>query len=347
MTDYRNSLIEFVERELIGPDPVNRDGLMQENGEEILVTDPPRSRYIAGILFPYESTDDEIEIREEDIGENSEGDEQEDLIADSLTRYRTGAAMEYLEDAEELINRSNAYKQSAISLTVAVRDDDKIYVEVSAGTYSVITFKNPTSGKISTRYPRKSIYWTNDNKPVIMPAPGEGMKKINVSDTGPKFDITYRHRDREKNSSIYTFTLENARNKRGEGIRDDECFFQVKFKLISRSGSGFPPLPEGQCINIDDEDYRSNQLLYRNIRNYAIGHGCATDWEEIDGKVTWISSAIFPSYEIKPIVPNIIPGVNLEMLQMSELGNFTRTINELRIMCSEYKSWIEQLKKNP
>ena len=30
---------------------------------------------------------------------------------------------------------------------------------------------------------------------------------------------------------------------------------------------------------------------------------------------------------------------------MSELGDFTRTIKELRIMCNEYKSWIEQLEK--
>lgn len=50
----RNRLAEFVEKEFIGPDPIDFEGYKQENGEEILVSDPPRTRYIAGILFPRE-----------------------------------------------------------------------------------------------------------------------------------------------------------------------------------------------------------------------------------------------------------------------------------------------------
>ena len=50
----RDQLIEFVEKEFIGPDPIDWPGLTQNNGEEILTTDPPRTRYIAGILYPRE-----------------------------------------------------------------------------------------------------------------------------------------------------------------------------------------------------------------------------------------------------------------------------------------------------
>lgn len=59
-------------------------------------------------------------------------------------------------------------------------------------------------------------------------------------------------------------------------------FFQVKFRLESELG--FKPLPDSQRINIKDEDYQSNQLLYRDVRNYAIGHGCAADWEDSEMK---------------------------------------------------------------
>lgn len=47
----RDQLIEFVEREFIGPDPIDWPGMTQSNGQEILASDPPRTRYIAGILI--------------------------------------------------------------------------------------------------------------------------------------------------------------------------------------------------------------------------------------------------------------------------------------------------------
>ena len=50
----REQLLELVEREFIGPDPIDWEGYKQSNGEEILISDPPRTRYIAGILYPQE-----------------------------------------------------------------------------------------------------------------------------------------------------------------------------------------------------------------------------------------------------------------------------------------------------
>ena len=40
----RDQLIEFVEKEFIGPDPVDWPGMVQPNGEEILKSDPPLTR---------------------------------------------------------------------------------------------------------------------------------------------------------------------------------------------------------------------------------------------------------------------------------------------------------------
>ena len=46
----RDQLIGIVEREFIGPDPIDWEGMTQSNGEEIIRTDPPHIRYLAGIL---------------------------------------------------------------------------------------------------------------------------------------------------------------------------------------------------------------------------------------------------------------------------------------------------------
>ena len=74
----RDQIIDFLRAELIGPDPTPPD--VQDNGEEILITDPPRLRYGAGVLFPQgvsaeksedvasaETTGFEVEIEKEEM----------------------------------------------------------------------------------------------------------------------------------------------------------------------------------------------------------------------------------------------------------------------------------------
>ena len=164
----RNQLAEFVEKEFIGPDPIDFEGYKQENGEEILVSDPPRTRYIAGILFPREVKEDEsAEIKE---GEMEDIDLLEMEDDGEVLPQSAGDIAEYLEDAEELINRSNAYRQSAISMTVAINTGDQIRIEVSAGKYKTLSFTDSKSGKQSTHYPRTAIEWNNNNNPLELPS---------------------------------------------------------------------------------------------------------------------------------------------------------------------------------
>lgn len=343
MTDTRrNQLKEFVEREFIGPDPIEWEGTKQANGEEILSADAPSTRYIAGILFPKLVSEDSSSESTELQIENMELLETENYV-DSATEdlpQSAGMKAEYLEDAEELINRSNAYRQSAMSMTVGIAKDDVIKISVSAGTYKKMSATDSKTGKKVEHYLRTAIYWDNDKKSIDFPSVSEGVKPIKVGDTQLQLDITYRYK--KGDFSIYTITLENT-NTGANTFNDEQCFFQVKFRLESEKG--FCPLPDSQRINVNDEDYLSNQLLYRNVRNYAIGHGCAAEWDDSEEGVFWIESAIFPSYEVKPIVPSVIEGVTLEMLKYGPKGNFEENIHELNLMCERYEVWINELEE--
>ena len=337
--DRREQLLSLIEKEFIGPDPIDWDGYKQPDGEEILISDPPRTRYIAGILFPQEISEEESsEIRE---GELEEGfQESKEIIVENNSEQKLKVTSEYLEDAEELINRSNAYRQSAMSITVAIAAEDHIAVEVSAGRYTTLTITDSKTGKVVSKYSRTAVFWDNEKNIVPLPSVEEGIKKLNVGETYLKLDITYRYRIGDY--SIYTFTLENS-IVRPAAFKDDNCYFQAKLKLISEKG--FCPLPDTQRINIQDEDYLSNQLLYRDVRNYAIGHGCAATWEENSAKVSWIETSIFPTYEVKPIVPAVIEGVTLEMLNYGPKGDFAKNIKELSLMCDKYEEWIADKEK--
>ncbi len=332
--DRRNQLLKLVKQEFIGPDPIDWPGYKQSNGEEILSSDPPRTRYIAGILFPQDVLEEETSsIKENEMDESLfEEEESETIEQDDSIRVTS----EYLEDAEELINRSNAYRQSAISITAGLNEENSIYVEVSAGRYTTLSSVDPKTNKVVSQYPRTAISWNNNNEPVLLPKPGDGIKSISVGDTALKFDITYRYR--KDQCTIYTFTLENS-TVRPTSFRDDDCYFQVHFRI--KSNKGFCPLPDTQRVSTQDEDYLSNQLLYRDVRNYAIGHGCAAEWEDNNEKVSWIESSIFPSYEVKPIVPTSIDGVTLEMLKYGPGSDFTSGLNELTVLCDKYEKWID------
>ena len=108
----RDQLIDYIEKEFIGPDPIDWPGMIQSNGEEILTTDPPRTRYIAGILYPRETTDTDADTRE---GESLPLEISEEEDPGIVPTSKPGESADFLENAEELINRSNAYRQSAAS----------------------------------------------------------------------------------------------------------------------------------------------------------------------------------------------------------------------------------------
>lgn len=337
----RDQVIDFVRKELIGPDPIVDFGMIQENGEEILYSDPPKLRYIAGILFPREVT--EIDAISEEVVEEAESDLTVNDTSDGQMKEPdesiNGESAEFIEDAEELINRSNAYLPSAYSITVAIKEGDRIKVEVSAGVYRAETYTDERGNK-KQRFLRSPLYWNHDCRPLKLPNKEKIMTDYSVEDTALRFIITFRFQ--KEDLSIYTFTLLNTNEKTGSSFKDEDCFYQVGFRIISENG--FVPLPETYRVNTDDDDYNSNRLLYRHIKNYAIGHGCAADWEENE-KVTWISTAVFPEYEVKPILPSQISGVSLDMFEMSDLGNIDNTIANLRTLGDRYEEWIYTISK--
>ena len=344
----RDQLIRIIERELIGPDPIDAEGMIQENGEEILTIDPPRTRYLAGILFPRETTVDKLAETDPITFQENKSEDTDSLISavpdDHASTIR---GTDYLEESEELINRSNARQQSAMSITAAVVDTDVVYVEVNAGSYQKILVETELdqSGKRKkvARYPRTAITWDSRDTPLILPGKEQGVFSLAVGSTDLQFHVTYRYN--LDSAIIYTFTLENAKILTAStAIHDSDCYFQAGFKL--KSAKGFHPLPEADPINTDDEDYMTNQLLYRDVRSYAVGHGCSPQWEEIENKVVSINSAIFPEYEINPIVPIAIPNVSLEMKIFSDLGDATATFQNLETMCNEYQTWIRKLERD-
>jgi hypothetical protein len=333
----RDQLYDIIKREFIGPDPLDIPDRVQSNGEETLSGDPPHIRYIAGILYPQfsdsvlsEITDDEVPVEEP----------EEELPQKDKRERLSGGTLEFLEDSEEIMNLSNSFKPSAISLTVAIKNNDKIRVCIKAGIYNTVSSVDPSTEKKIVRYPRKQIVWDNSGNPIILPQTGFHRIQVVVDEKEINLDFNITCRRKYEDYSIYTFSMVNTKKSIGGSVKDEDCFFQSEFVLFSQAG--FRELPDEERITRDD-DYDSNRLLYRDVKSYSVGHGCSAGWTSQEQKVTEIRTETFPRFEIKPIVPSQIDGVSLDMLIMSDKGNPDRSISELKMLCEKYGTWIDGL----
>jgi hypothetical protein len=102
------------------------------------------------------------------------------------------------------------------------------------------------------------------------------------------------------------------------------------------------PEREGEALHEDDE---AMALLYRHEKTYAIGHGCAAEWDTDEaGRVTAVRSEGLPRYELLPIVPARLPGLELRMLDLSDRGRDKTLFALLTALCDRYGEWIDRQK---
>src|SRR5690606_35164393 len=79
----------------------------------------------------------------------------------------------------------------------------------------------------------------------------------------------------------------------------------LAFTVTAQTPLRIEPYPEVEQPDRDEEE-QSIDLLYRNKRTYAIGHGCAAGWSDVDdGTVTWVRSEPLPAYEVVSLTPDI------------------------------------------
>jgi hypothetical protein len=356
--ELRDYITDFIKRELIGPDPGSQD-VQPNNGEEILrPQDPPRLRYSAGVLFPVQAS---VDLREDANEEEVEvalpvdQDEEETNGSDSIENYgQAGAGARRGEealDADQEVNRANEFLPSAMGMSALVDVPEILRVEVSAAQYVKRELPGHEwinrEGKIVPYEP----HWRIPIQVEIDFESSELLEEgvcsvskqvvVNDRDTGLEIHVLSRPRG-PRHQRLITFTLVNRRTARSQRPHDDECFFQCKFAVCDPSGAAcFVEYPERPGPPTDKEE-ASLRLLYRHRKVYAVGHGCAADWTELEeDRATQIWSESLPMYEVKPVLPRSIEGLELPMLTLSRESDGT-VLELCSRLADEYQSWIEQ-----
>lgn len=347
----RDDILKYIKRELIGPDPVKPH--IQENGEEIIFPIPPRQRYGAGILFPkamtYSNTDSNSLSEQSDI-DKALKDFQENE-EDPVKSEEKETTAKDTEEIEEEIGLANSFLPSAVGFSCFSKiPKDGFKVNVNAGSYvhkdyTYIDDKGNT--KDIKAYYRISLDQEFILKPEEIPVlSGKSIDKVLIDKDGKEISLklNIRNRTHENNADkkihLLTFTLINLNSGGAESIKNEDCFFQVSFSVSADEKCFYPY--KVAASKTDKEDEKSNQLLFRKKKTFAVGHGCSPKWD--DNETEFANSIIteaIPSYEIKPIVPRELENVPLKMFDLSDLSEKDITENLLKLN-SEYELWINK-----
>jgi hypothetical protein len=351
----RDEILKFIKRELIGPDPISPH--IQANGEEIIFPIPPRQRYGAGILFPspnkngegttYSAADSTTVSEEEVIKTNTDESDMDssETITDDKSSSNVG------DDFEEEIGLANNFLPSAMGFSCFSKiPKDGFNVQVNFGVYEIKDYSYKRDDGTETHC--KAYFRSSLNQPLqinaadIPTASGTSKNFVLKNSEGKNIEMVLNIRNRthggdsDKNIQLLTFTLINKHEGEKENIRNENCFFQVSFSITANENCFYPY--KLVASKTDQEDEKSNHLLFRKKKTFAVGHGCSPSWADDDSdSVNTIKTEAIPSYEIKPIVPNDLKSVPLKMFEMSDFAKGDITVSLVKLN-SEYEKWINE-----
>lgn len=248
------------------------------------IASAPIDTYLTGILWPEGETLAAIED-DESNGATYSADGEEDA---GVPGYR-------------------AIRPCTIGLTFAA--DAGASLSVSLGTtarYNAVEIRpEGQSGKPQRAWTRVELGYSFTITPGEAGAwdvgEFEGRDGAKVSDEEIRVHVRRRVLDDQQ---VVTVTLVNAARDADDRHRDELSLFQAEIVVRSLEGRrAVLPRHIPASMSVDD-DTRSAALLYRDVVEFAVGHGVSADWEDVeDGRAGTIRSAWLPRMSVKGVDP--------------------------------------------
>lgn len=373
--DIRDEILDAVIKEIVGPS-CNAEYRDELTGEEILLASvhgSPKARYGAGMLYPQQCINREINDSDSDAAA-SIPDEQNN-IPDIEKSKRSNSNTETGGIDEEPVGLANQYLPSAMGFTIRFNSrelDDIISLQISSANYQKGTNKKPKKqiskeGIITTPQNKDgdtfdSDYWIR--RP-INPDPYsfkinsiflDGKKSHDVvikstekNDPWLKLRIFNRttSRDKEGHFLIYTFVLINElKSTTDDAINGNKILFQNELILTTTNENLIAPYNEKNLASDTAEEKELN-LLYRKKRVFSIGHGTSVTWEKKQNTITGyetvskVKTSVIPVYDLPQVAPT--EHVDLSMLELSDRGSWEDAKKSLELLDKKYSEWIEKI----
>jgi hypothetical protein len=291
-----------------------REFVLQRLSEDLLggpadarLNEAPLSRFVMGILYPDVDVDTPVQTSIEDDVEN-------DVEAEAR-----GDAPDNLVDPAVAMSRVR-YPRS-MGITIALEHTVEASLEISVA---------------ATRYEE-----TGDNEwraveiPEILrliPAHPARLEPLKVAEG---LELVVHSREARDDAIAVTLTLVNTL-RAPQGQKDAFAWFRPRI-TVRPVHAALRERPPAAVAGVDELEISSQQLLFRDVRSFAVGHGCAVTWEGSDPET--VQTAYLPRYELLLSEAAGGDALDLSMTALAQDDSF----DVLERLIADYRTWIRGL----
>jgi hypothetical protein len=345
--DVRRKLVQTLGLDLVGPD---RDSDLLE---EVLPQAPSRW-YVTGFLVPIDAEEDQKSdvSAAEDLDEVSDAGGTDDATAPEPAAARRavfpsslGLSLLVPKQAKELhvtvrwgdyrppLRPTTAQQQSLFDLAATQGHQEQLLGQEVQGW------------KRSERIETLTLKLPASQKPTEVDVPSSGGLKLALS-VRPVRDIPAFGDLVPKGTRSVSLFLVNRRTPAPDEVRDAAFVFQAALEV--RSEHPFVSRPNLRGLESEDWDERVADLQYRDVCEFAVGHGISTRaLVDADGSCREVHTRWIPSAEVERVAPAAIAGVELAMEQLAALPDADTAKARLSALVVHYRAWIEQQRAKP
>lgn len=293
-------------------DFIRRDAIGPVRSDEIL-DEPPLEMYVCGVLWPKR-----VQISQ------SAGDESNDTDGLAID-------LDPEEENAEVIRETNRYRPSVMAISfVLPKNQTTVDIQFDAASYehdAVFTGKH--RAHLYSRHPlhTKKISIHLDRDATRQFFDGRAVLRSSL------------RRQYSDGSCMWTISIENAQIHSREEVEENcRALFQCQLKIYGR----FLPIDRIRFA-VGGDDRKMQDLLYRDVHQYAAGHGCSVQWSEQDGGMV-ICSDFLPCAAVSQMVA-AVPSGRCSCFRMDYWQDATKSaaIAEMRQYIRSYQLWRDTL----
>ena len=189
------------------------------------------------------------------------------------------------------LSTANAYEPSSMGVTFLAEfpPGAQLVVEVTGASYRPCTVRIGNWNR--TWWVRQPVRIRKVLTADAMNLSRSGVVSgIQTSETPPtpvdvRIEVFSRPPRRDQQGRLVTVCAVNR--SKGGFPTDGNCLFQTRIEARIESGDGrrcilpYPDRPYRGAGRVPDSEEASLALLYRHMQTFAIGHGCAANWDRV------------------------------------------------------------------